>query len=264
MRRGLVVALGIFLAIGGWVLWQKDKTWSNEVSTLEIRFSAEHVLQAHQKELLKSEAHTFLETTLTYLPYLWMDVKYAKDAQTTEDGIVLWGLEDGEMVLDAHTWEKTHGYEDCLRAKADAMDFMILNTIAFQGGALSHEQLAQSSSLDSSALEHALKKCEKKKLLLEQGGVLRLHLNRPHFANYPSTHLQEELVTASSKSGCRAEKRYSTQQIKTLAEHIFGHDFTIRQTREVYLPVYTISVQNPDGSVLKTQWNALNGEKIRA
>jgi len=41
-----------------------------------------------------------------------------------------------------------------------------------------------------------------------------------------------------------------------------GKDFAIRKTTEIFLPVYSIVVQNPDGSQMTTYWNALNGKRL--
>ena len=59
-------------------------------------------------------------------------------------------------------------------------------------------------------------------------------------------------------------KRFRTSQIETTAKAAFGNDFAIRKTTEIFLPVYSIVVQNPDGSQMTTYWNALNGKKLSA
>lgn len=272
MRWGWLLIFTTLVGGGGWYVsehlssvknWVDQKTHTKEVSTLEIRFSAEEIMRAHQQELLKSQGHTFLEPMLSYVPYLWMEVKYAIDAQSTEEGIALWGLSDGELVLDANTWEKTHGYEDCLIAHADPFEFSILNTIAAQGGSILRETLYQSLSVDSAIIDRTIKNCEKKKLLFVKGDLLRLHFNKPKLARLPVTSLKEEFVVAPSKPSRFETRRYTATQITKLAQNAFGSDFTIRRKREVFVPIYTISVQNPDGSVLTTQWSALNGQRLR-
>jgi len=54
---------------------------------------------------------------------------------------------------------------------------------------------------------------------------------------------------------------FQTAAVKT-AKAAFGDDFAIRKTTEIFLPVYSIVVQNPDGSHMTTYWNALNGKNI--
>jgi hypothetical protein len=60
------------------------------------------------------------------------------------------------------------------------------------------------------------------------------------------------------------KKRYRSSQIETIAKAAFGNDFAIRKTTEIFLPVYSIVVQNPDGSQMTTYWNALNGKRLLA
>ena len=47
-----------------------------------------------------------------------------------------------------------------------------------------------------------------------------------------------------------------------MTEAVFGDDFAIRQTHEIYLPVYSLAIQNTDGSYQTTYWNALNGLRL--
>ena len=56
-------------------------------------------------------------------------------------------------------------------------------------------------------------------------------------------------------------KRYDEPTYLTFRA-IFGEDFVIRKTQEVYLPIYNIAVQNPDGSILTTYWNGVNGQQV--
>jgi hypothetical protein len=44
----------------------------------------------------------------------------------------------------------------------------------------------------------------------------------------------------------------------------FGNDFAIRRTIDLFLPVNCIVVQNPDGSIHTSHWNALNGKQIHS
>jgi hypothetical protein len=60
----------------------------------------------------------------------------------------------------------------------------------------------------------------------------------------------------------KVAKRYSKSDIEKNAKAVFGADFTIRNSKEVFLPVYSIEVLNPDGSVLTTYWNALSGQRM--
>jgi hypothetical protein len=120
----LLLILGSMTA-GGWYTWDKvdfvrniieNKLLAKEFRTLELRYSADQIIQNHREELLKDDHYSLLDPELLFHPYLLMEVKYSKPNNLTGEGILLWGLIDGEMVLDTQTWEKTHGFEDCLLA----------------------------------------------------------------------------------------------------------------------------------------------------
>ena len=118
------------LAAGGWWLWQSPEmaNWKDrilqyvdnrDIVTLEARYLPEQIIDAHRKELLGNDKKTLQNTTLKYYPYLLLDVKYPDNSKTRE-GVLLWGLTDGEMVLNTDTWESTHGFRDCLECQATA------------------------------------------------------------------------------------------------------------------------------------------------
>jgi len=265
-----LVTLGA-LSFGGWYAWEnvapvrefvQDKLQTSEFRTLEIRYTAEEIMNTHTQTFLKREGYSFLEPVLMYYPYLMMDVKYSKDRTATGEGILLWGLSDGEMVIDTATWEKSHGFEDCLLAKADKNDFKILHALIEHGGAIDRERLYRKFKIDYDILDDWVDSCRAKKLVVISGNQFRLHFQRPKLSTLPVTHIAEALVTQPAKYSTRVKNRYSTSQIKKLSQLAFGWDFAIRKTQEVFLPVYRISVQNPDGSILTTYWNALNGKPL--
>src|SRR5579871_1976818 len=64
--------------------------------TLEIRHTAEQVMQTHQKELLKDTRHKFLEPSLKFYPYLLLEVKYTTTRNRTKESVILWDMMDGE------------------------------------------------------------------------------------------------------------------------------------------------------------------------
>ena len=78
----------------------------------------------------------------------------------------------------------------------------------------------------------------------------------------PETKLDQWLVTKQSRNTSRIPRRFHPSQIESIARAAFGNDFAIRKTTEIYLPVYSIIVQNPDGSQMSTYWNALNGKRF--
>ena len=71
---------------------------TTEFNTLEIRHTAEQIMESHRGELLKSGRHKYLETETRFYPYLLMEVKYSINPKKTEESLILWDLSDGEMV----------------------------------------------------------------------------------------------------------------------------------------------------------------------
>lgn len=263
----------ILLACGGWYAWEnvpfvRDLVHKGlgpaEFRTLEIHHTAEEIMQNHKTELLKKKGYTYLDPKLMFYPYLLMNVKYAKDGSTTDEGILLWGLTDAEMVLNTATWEKTHGFEDCVNAKANKNDFKLIQAIAEHKGALDREGLYQKLKVEPEVLDDWIESCRLKKLVVTHGNKFRLHFQNPHLSIHPITHLDQSVVTQPIRYSVKMKQQYSVTQIRKLAQTVYGSNFAIRNAQEVFLPVYSISVQNPDGSVLTTYWNALNGKRLHA
>jgi len=256
---------------GGWYLWERfpflrevaeERIRAREFHTLEIRHSADEIMNKHRRELIKGSDYAFLEPQLIFYPYLMMHTKFTTQNSATQEGVVLWGLTDGEMVLDTTTWSRTHGFEDCLIAKANEYDFKVLKAIMEAGGAVDRERLYQKFKADNELVDHWINQCRDKKLIVNVGSRVRLHMQNPKMDNLPLTLLGENLVAKPTRACQKSNKHYSVQQICRLAEMAFGPDFAIRKTEQIYLPVYSIGVQNPDGSVLTTYWNALNGKRF--
>jgi hypothetical protein len=230
--------------------------------TLEARYTAKQIMDKESRLLLNDPQHRYTEPQLKFHPYLLMEVKYTNPDYTTGEGIILWDLIDGEMVIDTQNWEKTHGFADCITSKADPYEYKILTSIARHGGAADYQTLLNSLKVESNLLDNYLDRCRKKKLIVQHGNHYRIHLQNPKMNVAPSTYIAIPLVTKSCKHSERISRRYSTSQIKKAAEAAFGADFAIRNIMDVFLPVYSITVQNPDGSLHTTHWNALNGKRI--
>ncbi len=264
----------IFLSLlaGGYYYYTLNKVSVNEYitqlvnfksfPTLEIRYSAKSIMEEHKERLLKDEYHKYLTPELHFYPYMLMEVKYSKQNNTTSEGVILWDLEDGEFITSTATWEKTHGFEDCITSKADHNDFKVINALAFSGGQLSRKELADKIRIDNEVLDRWLGSCCKKKIVVQSGNGFRLHFAKPKIAIRPETVLDHHLVTQTIKNVKQRPRRYSPRQIERIAYIAFGADFTIRKSTEIFLPVYKIDVQNPDGSILTTYWNALTGLQI--
>jgi hypothetical protein len=231
-------------------------------TTLEVRHTAKQIMEARATELLGDDQHAFLKPTLLFYPYLLMEVKYTDSSHQTREGKILWGLEDGEMVVDATTWDKTHGFQDCINARATRNDFRILNALASKRSPLRRDQLANQLHVDVDLLDGWLEKCRQKKLIVQTSGTYRLHFERPRLLVSPQTRINTCLVTKPYHNAQKVKKRYTVGQIEKLAQAAFGNDFTIRNKQEVFLPVHSIVVKNPDGSRYTSYWNALNGQQI--
>lgn len=272
MLKKLIYFVLFLAVVGGGYYYLHDnekvkeyyQDYFNQTSfhTLEIRYSAQGIMQEHQHELLKDSYHTFATPELHFYPYLLLEVKYTRKNNTTAEGVMLWDLRDGEMVTSTVTWEKSHGFEDCINARVDQHDFKIINTLASSGGHLSRKDLSDQIHVDADILDYWLESCHKKKLIVKNGNNFRLHFQKPLIAIVPETTLGHSLVAQTIKNAKQSAKKYSQKQIERIAHLAFGTDFTIRKSTEIFLPVYKIDILNPDGSVLSTYWNALTGQQM--
>jgi hypothetical protein len=272
MKRVFVV-LFFSLLIGGAFFWSSQNIpearkafnsimSSGKFQTLEVRYTPESIMEAHKSDLLADDQHTFAEPKLYYHPYLMMEIKYSKSNLKTAEGLVLWSLVDGEMVINTTSWETTHGFTDCIAANADKEDFRIINALSSHQGYMDREHLSTYLNVENPTLDAWLDKCRAKKLIAQSGNIYRLHLENPHLKVLPETQLHHWLVFKNSKNANWIPKHYSIGQIETIAKAAFGTEFAIRNAKEIYIPIYSITVQNPDGSQLSTYWNALNGKKL--
>ena len=231
--------------------------------TLEIRYSADAVIDHNKQDLLQDDEHSFLEPQLHFHPYLMMKVKYNRTHDRTGEGVILWSLIDGEMVVNTKTWETTHGFVDCLEARADKDDFKIINALATHGGSLDRDSLFRVMNVENPILDIWLDRCRTKSLIVQTGNIYRLHIQNPHLQVAPETHFHQGLVSKTAKDAVRVPKRFSVSQIKNMAMSAFGkNNLSIRETKEIFLPVYSIVIQNPDGSQMTTFWNAMNGKRL--
>jgi len=267
----ITVLILVSVSVAGWYTWDKvdvvrnfieEKVSGNDFQTLEIRYSSDEIIQNHRDELLKDSSYTLIEPKLLFYPYLLMEVKYTKSSGVTGEGTLLWGLSDGEMVLDTHSWEKTHGFEDCLLAKASKNDFKVITALVESGGVIDRERLFHRFKVDHDILDDWVDSCRSKKLIALTGNKMRLHFQSPKFGTNPITKIGHSLVTNSAKYASKCKRHYSPAQIRQLTQIVFGKDFGIRKTEEVFLPVHRIAIQNPDGSIFTTYWNALTGKRL--
>lgn len=266
MTLGIMAALGL----GGWWAWNNSHLFdaieqyieNGEFLTLEARYTADQVMNSHRKELLSDNQHTFQESVLKFYPYLLIEAKYVLQDKKTREGVVLWGLTDGEMVVDTETWEITHGFQDAIEVKASRNDFKIMHILAKNGGVLSCNQLQKELHLEAETLNPWIESVCEKNLVVQAGNELQLHLQSPKLLVMPQTKIKQAFVTRPYHQAVRVSKKYSHSQIEKVLQAAFGPSFTIRKMSEVFLPVYSISVLNPDGTVYTSNWNAVTGQQI--
>lgn len=271
MRRILILVAVAAVAAGGWWIWnQNPDLFSNieqyvdngDLLTMEARYTADQIMDKHRKELLVDNQRSFQEPVLKFHPYLLIDAKYAQADKKTRQSNILWGMVDGEMVIDTDTWETTHGFEDAINADADRTDFRIMQALAKHDGSLTRAELQKELHLEADTLAPWIDNVCDKRLVVETGSELQLHFENPKILVSPQTKLKQSFVSKPTNGAPRISRKYSRSQIEKCAQAAFGPTFTIRNIKDVFLPVYYISVLNPDGSILTTYWNAVTGKQI--
>lgn len=232
--------------------------------TLEARFSPEEIMNTQKRELLSDTGRSYKESLLKFYPHLLIEAKYIDHKGLTSETTVLWSLVDGEMIIDTGTWEKTHGFQDALLVKASQNEFRILNILAKYRGVASKEQLKEELGLDPEIFEPWIKSARNKHLIIQKNHYYYLHFQNPKILVKPHTKIHQWLVTKPYNHEQKISKRFSRKEIEKIAKAAFGTSFTVRSMREIYVPIYSIEVLNPDGSIHTSFWNALNGQRIHS
>ena len=249
--RMISTLFSLLLIAGGayWVLNHKpeykakvlDTFVTGSLNTLEARYTSSQVMETHKRDLLKSTKHTYCEPTLMYYPYLLMEVKFSAKEGETGEGVMLWDLVEGEMVLSTNNWEKTHGFSDCMTAGAEKHEFQIINLIAENNNRIDRDKLSRALKTENQVLDTWIDSCRKKKLIVQTGNTYRLHLQHPKLAIIPETKLHDRLATKPCKGVSRINRRFTSSQVRRITECAFGNDFAIRNTIDIHLPVYSIT-----------------------
>ncbi len=271
MKRIVILLLGASLGLAGWWLWENPAQLhdivgeyidSSQILTLEIKHPPERVMEQRRKELLPDTRYTFQEPVIKYYPYLLIEAKYAQEDHKTREGALLWSLIDGELVLDTLTWEKTEGFADAIRAGANRADFRVMYAVEKRGGSATREELQKELRVETDTLVPWIQSALDKQLLVQSGNSYRLHLQNPKILVAPESHIRQEFVSKPLDRLDKVGRRYTRSQVEKVTYAAFGSSFAIRDVREIFLPVVLISVQNPDGTLHQTHWNALNGQKV--
>lgn len=271
MQKGKVLLFLAAATLAGYLYWSAGSNnnaylaqllESGEFLTLEARHSPEEIMDGQRDFLLHGPGYSYLKPQLKYYPYLLMEVKYSRPDRSTAEGVLLWSMVDGEMVLSTQSWDNTHGFADCIRAGANSDDFNIIRAIAKRRGGVSKETLMKDLGADGRVVERWLYKVCGKQLVASYGNEYRLHFANPRLDVNPETIMAHRFVSKPYKHTDRVAPQFSQREIEYVAKAAFGEHFAIRETQEVYLPVYSIEVKNPDGSTMTSHWNALSGNVL--
>lgn len=232
--------------------------------TLEARYSPEEILEAQKTTLLGGNARSYKSVSTKYHPYLLLEVKYTSPDKKTREGVVLWSLVDGEILLNTENGDRTHGYRDAIMNSATRNDYKILHTLARHGGTLAIEQLKHELRLEEDTVDNWIASARSKHLVFQKGNLVQLHFQNPKLVLSPQTTIAQRIVTKPYGQADWLKKQLNRSTIENNAKAAFGSDFTVRSAQEIYLPLFSIEVLNPDGSVMTSYWNPLNGQQVQS
>lgn len=231
-------------------------------ATLEMRYSIDAIIKKNSKMLLPSPDHNYISSKVCYHPYALFSVKYPINAFETYEGVMLWDLIEGEVVQDAETWEKTHGFAECIAAGIRKGEYSLIQLLAQSGGSLDREGISDYLHGDHDTISRWISMCKKKNLIIEAGNYFRLHMREPKMDILPHTNLDKSVVTKEIESGSRAAPLFTIRSVIRSAYDAFGDGFVIQDSQEVLVPVVKIKIENPDGSIETSLWSSMNGKQI--
>lgn len=235
---------------------------NGEIRTLEVRYSPEKVMELHAANLLSDGERTFQKADLKFQPHALFEVKYTSPEKKTKEGLLLWSLVNGEIVINCESWETTHGLEDAINAQASRNDFKLLHALEKAQGKLTIAQLQKELHIEEDLLHKWLDNAKERHLVVQQGNEIQLHFQDPRILVTPQTKLDQCFVSKPYNHAQKISQRYSLSQLEKLANAAFGQDFAIRSQEVVYLPIYTVDILNPDGSTRTVEFNGVTGTLI--
>lgn len=271
MRKILMILpLAVLLAGAAWYFnsgehisgFVQQYVENGEFTTLKARYTPEQIMEINRKDLLVDNQHTFKDSGLKFHPYVLMEIKYTQPEKKSREGAMLWSLVDGEMVINTDSWEKTHGFEDSINAGANRNDFKLMHALAKFKGSSTLEQLQKDLRIEKETLDSWIESAVSKYLIVQKGNEIQLHFQDPKLSVLPETKMTDWLVKKPYNHAQRLSGQYSIAQIQKVAKAAYGDDFAVRSSAEVFLPVYSIEVLNPDGSTFTSYWNALTGQRM--
>ncbi|MGZ3633481.1 MAG: hypothetical protein ACXWM7_04135 [Parachlamydiaceae bacterium] len=236
---------------------------NGEITTFEVHYTPEKLLELYGEELLNKGERLFQKGELLFYPYVLFHVKFSSHQKTPREGVLLWSLVDGEMVIDSKLWQTSHGFEDAINAQATNNDFKILNALEKATKPLTVEQLEKELHVDKDLLLVWIEKAKSRHLVIQKDQEIQPHFQNPHLPLVPQTRISQSLVSKPYNFAQKVSWNYSPNQLKKIAKSAFGNDFAIRSEEIVYLPVYRLDILNPDGSVRAVNFNAVVGKPIQ-
>ena len=270
MRKIIFTIIAAALIGAGWYSNSKDHLTgfvqqyveNGEFNTLKARYTPEQIMEINRKDLLVDNQHTYQDSGLKFHPYVLMEIKYTQPDRKSREGVMLWSLVDGEMVMNTDSWEKTHGFEDAINAGATGNDFKLMHALSKNRGSSSFDLLQKELRIEKQTLEIWIESAVSKHLVVQKGNEIQLHFQDPKISVLPETKMTDWLVKKPYNHAQRLSGQYSISQIQKVAKAAYGDDFAVRTSAEVFLPVYSIDVSNPDGSTFTSYWNAITGQKM--
>jgi len=236
---------------------------NEEFLVLKQKYTADDIVEAHRKELFGEKDASLDDVSLQFHPHLLMEVAYQTSSHRLGKGVLLWSLVDGEMVIDASSWEKTRGFSRALQAKADFQDFLVLNTLARFDGELSLQRLYRELRMDKGVFLSVMQRVKDKSLVMQKDAKVSLLGLNSCFPIAPRTTIGSWFMNRSYAHAKCVKVRYSEDEVQELALAAFGdRDFKIIRSSRVYIPVYNVLVRNHfDGSLDFSAWNGMTGGK---
>ncbi len=149
------------------------------VDAFEMRFAPHQIAAKERLKLVKQEEEGYSAPQLRFYPYLLMRIKFTTEQGATKEGVILWDRVKGEMVLDTKHWITTHGFADCIDAKASAHEYTLLATIEKHRGQADHATLTEALALERKQADLWIERCRQKKLIVKREETYRIHLEKP-------------------------------------------------------------------------------------
>ena len=134
------------------------------------------------------------------------------------------------MILDTKTWEKTHGFADCILNHAHEQEYKVLKALSDFGGSCDTRSLLSKLGIEMHLLEMVLRSCLKKNLIISCGeDKYRLHLEKPNMVAIPETIFHERLTTRARKKANRTPNQFSKGQVPKNCQNLFCRPFPFGQ-----------------------------------